>query len=613
MIKEKDFNGQNKYKKSMNSPKKENKSSKKLSPKKITKLKVNLSCSLKYINKKKNVKIENNIISMKNLSIKILSKNLQKHNSNPKIKNVMIISNLINCKSNHFLATFKDYLIIDYIEEFLRRIYSLNESIDRIPKLFNYYKNYLLFFCKPTFNDSFSNMIIKNYGDFHAENFYKNNIEKKNNIRGKDNDNIYVEDNKRADFIKTVFTKSIKKSIDNINNEESSIKKSKINDIIDNISNKIHEESTIRIEKNNNEIISEENSLILMINEMKNKEKMKEKRLNMKKSLSKNKNFTIDSYKTLIINNNVNKKNDNNNNKKKMNTYSNIKHIGSVKNLIYSKKPKKLTKLKIKKNMIKNEKIKQRNQNISTNKNNHNSIVVNINININTNENGNIINENKYKSPKNNPIKKRFPLSPLSPLNLNILSEKDFTKRLIPSSSRRNKDKIKTSNYIKIMKKKKKYDNLMILTTTSRNKKKFDLKKIKSLNSLEIDCKTKQNKSVNKEILCYNKIKSPKKIKYRNNNDLYVNKNNFEFYTRYTTINKTIYSSIKNFEFKTNYTKSLKNLEKVKEIKNKRNICPKMKNNVIYSPLKKSSLEKKYFSYKRLDNKNINNTNSNVI
>ena len=153
-----------------------------------------------------------------------------------------------------------------------------------------------------------------------------------------------------------------------------------------------------------------------MINEMKNKEKMKEKRLNMKKSLSKNKNFTIDSYKTLIINNNVNKKNDNNNNKKKMNTYSNIKHIGSVKNLIYSKKPKKLTKLKIKKNMIKNEKIKQRNQNISTNKNNHNSIVVNINININTNENGNIINENKYKSPKNNPIKKRFPLSPLSPL-----------------------------------------------------------------------------------------------------------------------------------------------------------------------------------------------------
>ena len=303
MIKEKDFNGQNKYKKSMNSPKKENKSSKKLSPKKITKLKVNLSCSLKYINKKKNVKIENNIISMKNLSIKILSKNLQKHNSNPKIKNVMIISNLINCKSNHFLATFKDYLIIDYIEEFLRRIYSLNESIDRIPKLFNYYKNYLLFFCKPTFNDSFSNMIIKNYGDFHAENFYKNNIEKKNNIRGKDNDNIYVEDNKRADFIKTVFTKSIKKSIDNINNEESSIKKSKINDIIDNISNKIHEESTIRIEKNNNEIISEENSLIIMINEMKNKEKMKEKRLNMKKSLSKNKNFTIDSYKTLINNN----------------------------------------------------------------------------------------------------------------------------------------------------------------------------------------------------------------------------------------------------------------------------------------------------------------------
>jgi hypothetical protein len=347
--------------------------------------------------------------------------------------------------------------------------------------------------------------------------------------------------------------------------------------------------------------------------------------MNMKKSLSKNRNHSIYSYKSLlIVNNNINnniKKTFNNFNKGKMTTYSNIKHNDSVKNIIYSQRvPKKLTKLKKKKNIInKDEKINQKNQ--SVNKKNHGSIVVNINININTNENtngntngnkkgninGNIIN-NKYKSPKNNQNKRRFPLSPLSPLNLNVLSDKDFSKKILPLSSRRNKDKIKTVNYIKIMKKKKESDNLMALTSTSRNKKRFDLKKIKSLNSLEIiDFKNKTNNNSNKEIFCYNKKKSPKKIKYRNiNSDTSYNKGKFEFYTRYTTINKTIYFSNKNFGLNNqNCTNSLKSMEKFQKIKDKKSIS-KRTNNVIFSPLQKKILEKQYYSYKRLDNVNTN-------
>jgi hypothetical protein len=307
-----------------------------------------------------------------------------------------------------------------------------------------------------------------------------------------------------------------------------------------------------------------------------------------------------------------------------MATYSNIKHNDSVKKIIYSQKaPKKLTKLKKKKNIInKNEKINQKNQSVNINKNNHGSIVVNINININTNENtngntnsnvnknGNInenIINNKYKSPKNNQNKRRFPLSPLSPLNLNVLSDKDFSKKMLPLSSRRNEDKIKKVNYIKIMKKKKESDNLMVLTSTSRNKKKFDLKKIKSLNSLEIiDFKNKTNNNSNKEIFCYNKKKSPKKIKYRNiNSNTSYNKGKFEFYTRYTTINKTIYSSNKNFRLNNqNCTNSLKSLEKFQKTKDKNRISKR--NNVIFSPLQNKILEKKYYSYKRLDNVNTN-------
>ena len=232
----------------------------------------------------------------------------------------------------------------------------------------------------------------------------------------------------------------------------------------------------------------------------------------------------------------------------------------------------------------------------------------NTNGNKNGNINGNIIN-NKYKSPKNNQNKRRFPLSPLSPLNLNVLSDKDFSKKILPLTSRRNKNKIKKVNYIKIMKKKKESDNLMVLTSISRNKKKFDLKKIKSLNSLEIiDNKNKTNNSSNKEIFCYNKKKkSPKKIKYRNiNSDTSYNKGKFEFYIRYTTINKTIYSnSKKNFGLNNqNCTNSLKSMEKF--LKNKDKRCISKRNHVIFSPLQKKVLEKKYYSYKRLENVNIN-------
>ena len=630
------------------SSKKEHQNAQRLSQKYIPKLKVNLSCSLKFINKKKNTKVAKK--TKNHICFKIIRKNIQKYNSTPKYKNTLIISNLINCRSSHFLAIFKDYLITDYVEEFLRRIYSLNESIERIPKLYNYYKNYLQFFCKPTFIDTYSNIIIKNFGDCHAENFYKNNIEKKNHNNGglddKNNNSFSNEmksNNKNGELIKTIFTKSIKNSIDNINNNEKSsinkTEKEKGNKIINALTDSNNQESTIKYDKNFGNLISEENSLLIMINEMKDnqKKKIKENRMNMKKSLSKNRNHSIYSYKSLlIVNNNINnniKKTFNNYNKGKMTTYSNIKQNDTVKNIIYSQRePKKLTKLKKKKNIInKNEKINPKNQSVNLNKNNQGSIVVNINININTNENtngntntngnangnkngnkivninGNIIN-NKYKSPKNNQNKRRFPLSPLSPLNLNVLSEKDFSKKILPLSSRRNKDKIKKVNYIKIMKKKKESNNLMVLTSTSRNKKRFDLKKIKSLNSLDIiDIKNKTNNSSNKEIFCYNKKKkSPKKIKYRNiNSDTSYNKGKFEFYTRYTTINKTIYSSNKNFGLNNpNCTNSLKSLEKFQKIKDKKSISKR--NNVIFSPLQKKVLEKKYYSYKRLENINTN-------
>ena len=598
--------------------KKENGDSNKLYQKKIQKLKVNLSSSLKFITKKKNLKKEKSIIDKTYLmNKKIISNTLKKYNCKPITQNIMIISNLINCKPNHFLAIFKDYLIHDYIEEFLARSYFLEESIDRIPKLFNYYKNYLFFFCKPTFSDSFSNFIIKNYSDFHAENFYKNNIEKKNKDNNKlidididnGNDDIYNKDfnnNNEEELLETIFTNSVKNSIDKINNND--IKKLNRNDLLDDIK----QESTIHFDKNNK--LSEGNTLLFMIKEMQNykNKKIKEKTVNLKQNIRKNKNFAIETYKPLIpTNKTFNSKKiakNFNSNKLKINTFSNLnfRYADSAKNLLNNQKIKKMEKYKTKKNIIsKNDKILIR-KNKNINKNNHNTTFANIN----HNKFGFLINKNNYKSPKNISNKKIFPLSPLI---LNILTDRDCPKRKEPLSNRvNNKDKTEQNNYIKIIKRKNNKDNLKLLTTTNRNKRVFDFKKIKSLDSLGInELNNKQNKSYNKEILNYNNKKKTykiKKLKYRNiNNDYSINKANMELITRYSTINKTINSGNSNVGLpKTKYMNSVNNMIKVNEIKNKKSIFQKSLYRGIISPLHKNTLDKRYFSFKKLNHININ-------
>ena len=305
-MKKKKINGQLINRKKENYPNKEKISLIALSENNFpNKLKVNLSPNLKG-NMKKNTKKD--IITRKNFYDKIISNNLAKYNTTQKEKNIMSINNLIKCKGCHYLALFKDYLIADYIDEFLRRIYSKRESIERIPKIYNYYKNYLTFFCKPTFIVSFANNIIKNYGDLNAEYFYKNNLEKKssknkdkllnqkindNNIGNNNKNNEISLDNKFKHVGKIVFTKSIKNSIDNayIDDYSLSEKKNKLN-------NQNDSESIVKIFGNDddeNNLMLNNNSLLLMINEIKDD----------KKGQNSNKKYKI-KEKTIKMNNNIN-------------------------------------------------------------------------------------------------------------------------------------------------------------------------------------------------------------------------------------------------------------------------------------------------------------------
>ena len=100
---------------------------------------------------------------------------------------ILSINQFVFNKSTHMNVFYKESKILKDKGEYMHRYYHKKESKKRIPKLNEYYKNYHIFFCKPTFvNFVFSN-ILKNYEDKKAEIFYKNNYED-SNIKNDENE-----------------------------------------------------------------------------------------------------------------------------------------------------------------------------------------------------------------------------------------------------------------------------------------------------------------------------------------------------------------------------------------------------------------------------------------
>ena len=178
-----------------------------------------------------------------------------------------VIENLISTKECHKVACLKDCMIYDYIDEFLKRYYKKNESKNHIPKFVNYYKNYLNFFCKPTFSSIKFNNIIQNNGEKKAEIYYNNNYGNKNKKK---------EENKK---FKNIFSESIKESINDITlfNE---------NDKTINLNNS---NFSRYLKKNNLLDESESNSIYnLLMNLNNNKKNIKTERLSLNKRFLNN-------------------------------------------------------------------------------------------------------------------------------------------------------------------------------------------------------------------------------------------------------------------------------------------------------------------------------------
>ena len=131
----------------------------------------------------------------------------------------LIMDILIFNKNCHFVAIFKDYMILDYKEEFLKRYYKTDESKERIPRFINFYKNYLKFFCNPTFNNFQINNIILEYNEKKAEIYYNQNLKNKEDKKDfddgfDDEDDLNCDNISQSKIEKTIFNETIKKQID---------------------------------------------------------------------------------------------------------------------------------------------------------------------------------------------------------------------------------------------------------------------------------------------------------------------------------------------------------------------------------------------------------------
>ena len=138
----------------------------------------------------------------------------------------MTTENLIFNKNTHLVSVFKDYIIIwYYIEEFLKRFFKNEESDERVLKFASFYKNYLKFFCVPTFKDIFCNEMIHNYSEKKAELFYNENYKSKKEKNSLQEDYGLVEEsesdedsdtsnNNNNNIEKTIFNETVKKKIE---------------------------------------------------------------------------------------------------------------------------------------------------------------------------------------------------------------------------------------------------------------------------------------------------------------------------------------------------------------------------------------------------------------
>jgi len=305
-------------------------------------------------NKELNMEKISQIIKGK-ISYIIPRQNLEKHNSTPNKKNIMLINDLMESKETHFIATFKDYLISDFHEEFLRRYFQFHETKEILPKFYQYYKNYLNFFCKGIFCDFYLNEVMQEYGECQAEFYYNKNYGHKDRMKKKEkkelnelnnqNEDSYESENGSNNInIRSIFSKSIKYSIDIIQNSQINGNMETQKDLSNIKPVNYSKDNSITLPDNSsvsyNDVITNQNSLRYIINMINNKNELNKKIKNKKSEIISNKNknrFNNCDSINYIMNNNFKKIINNNKNvinKKDNQTLSKTNSNANIKNKV---------------------------------------------------------------------------------------------------------------------------------------------------------------------------------------------------------------------------------------------------------------------------------------
>ena len=453
---------------------------------------------------------------------------IKKYNYTPNKYNLLCVYNLLNNTYCHLVSEFKEKMILDYVDEFLKRNYTKKETKERIPKLYLYYKHYSIFFGQPFFKNFKFNKLIQKNGEKKARIYYKNHYQNgeskdegnenlgfaqsESGNEGEKDNSTKLNMNKKRN-ISHIFDKSIKENIDNVTvmTTINSIENNTINLKLNNEKVEIFSEN--KADKSNDTTLGE---IINYINNQDLEEKKQKNKINKKRNISIGENIKN------LLNKNSKKIVINENNKEKLFELIN-------KNVTNPRKKIKVS--SIKKNFIKNQNSMNYNtqtqRTLITSKNNINEeknrkkIISNKNINSNRiykkvkllsledEEISNLLNSNMIKSPryrninmninKTSKIKKTCPIS-------NNFPYKYINKIKICKTLKDIKERNPKRNAISGKKDKKKMDLINLTETQIINKEK-KVKKIKTRNYIS---------PMNKIINTYNNKINLKNVKNNN-------------------------------------------------------------------------------------------------
>ena len=273
-----------------------------------------------------------------------------------------ITQNLLYNRPTHLVSIFKDEMISDFIDEFLKKFYKKKDSLKKLPQYYEFYTNYQNYFCIPTFRVNFYNKKIYQQREKKARCFYNEKFKEMDNtlteseknmgicaisVDGKSlRGNLYYKN--KNEKIKTFFNKDVKEIL-----EKESINYSSINNTL------TLNESGSKLKSNSSYLLnttSNEESLCDIMNglynkklfEKKNKEEKNHNKINSYKNIKNiltKKNCMKNNIKIVLKKKVINFKNDNNsvnnyetseiNNTKKLSKKTGVKNLKIILNNKY--------------------------------------------------------------------------------------------------------------------------------------------------------------------------------------------------------------------------------------------------------------------------------------